>query len=100
MNLNIFSFLVLDILSPSFILVTDYTVGQILQIDLQTGNVLRLPISGQNVPGLAFDKYTKTLFFSNTSTKSISSTTLNGEKTTLFYDTGKFLTRYIQSKAR
>lgn len=74
--------------------------GQILQIDLQTGTVLILPISVQTVPGLAFDKLTKTLFFSDTSTKSVSSTTLNGEKTTLSYYIGNFLTRYTKFNSR
>lgn len=77
-----------DALLANFIVMTDYTHGRILQIDLQTGTLVKLPLSLNRVLGVAFDKITKTLFYSETSTNTITSTTLHGENRTLFYTTG------------
>lgn len=78
-------------LLSNFILVADYTHGRILQICLQTGTVVKLPIKTKKVHGLAFDKSTKTLFYSELSTNSISYTTLHGKNTTVLYTTGLIL---------
>lgn len=83
--------LLVDVLLSNFILVADYTHGRILQICLQTGTVVKLPIKTKKVHGLAFDKSTKTLFYSELSTNSISYTTLNGKNTTVLYTTGLIL---------
>lgn len=78
-------------LLSNFILVADYTHGRILQICLQTGTVVKLPIITKQVHGLAFDKSTKALFYSELSTNSISYTTLHGKNTTVLYTTGLIL---------
>lgn len=83
--------LLVDVLLSNFIVVTDYTQGRILQICLQTGTLVKLPITTKDVHGLAFDKSTKTLFYSELSTNSISYTTLHGENTTVLYTTGLIL---------
>lgn len=89
-NACFFSLLLEDALLANFIVMTDYTHGRILQIDLQTGALVKLPLSLNGVLGIVFDKITKTLFYSETSTNTITSTTVHGEKRTLFYTTGTY----------
>lgn len=81
-------FCFVDLFSSNFILVTDFSHGRILQIDLQNGGVVKLPLSINRATGLAFDKPMMTLYISDNSTKSIMSTTLNGEDRTIFYTPG------------
>lgn len=59
-----------------------------MQIDLQTGTLVKLPLSINEVVAVAFDKSTKTLFYSEWSTFTIASTTLHGKNTTIMYATG------------
>lgn len=75
-------------LLSNFIVVTDFTHGRILQVDLQTGTLVKIPITTNKSPGLAFDKSTMTLFYCEFPTQSIKYTTLQGENTTQFYKTG------------
>lgn len=77
-----------DVLQANFIVVTDHTNGRILQIDLQTGTVVKLPLAINQLVGLAFDKSTKTLIYSERSSNTITSTTLKGNKIDLFFITG------------
>lgn len=86
---NVLGFLFVDALLANFIVMTDYTHGRILQIDLQTGALVKLPISLNGVLGVAFDKTTKTLFYSEASPNTITLTTVHGENRTLFYSTGR-----------
>lgn len=72
----------------NFIVVTDFTHGRILQVDFQTGSVIKLPITANGSPGLVLEKSTTTLFYCETFTKSIKYTTLQGDNTTYFYTTG------------
>lgn len=81
-------FCFVDLFSSNFILVADFSHGRILQIDLQNGSVVKLPLSVNRATGLAFDKATMTLYISDNSTKSITSTTLNGEDRKIFYTPG------------
>lgn len=85
--------------SSNFILVTDYSHGRILQIDLQTGTVAKLPLSVDKPTGLAFDKSTKKLYFSDNSTHTIRSTTLHRENTTVFYTPGTCFNMYVKCDA-
>lgn len=71
----------------NFIVVTDFTHGRILQVDFQTGTVIKLPITANRSPGLVLEKSTTTLFYCETFTKSIKYTTLQGDNTTYFYTT-------------
>lgn len=82
-------FFISAVLTSKFIAVTDSTNGEILQIDLQTGRVVKLPLSIKLPTGLAFDKSTLTLFYSDAFTNSITSTTLHGKNKTIFYEIGK-----------
>lgn len=75
-------------LKSNFIAVTDNSHGRILQIDLQNGTVVKLPLSIKKPTGLAFDKSTKTLFYSDLTEKAVISTTLNGKNKRSFYATG------------
>lgn len=83
MNLYFF----VDVFTSNFIAVMDYTHQRILQIDLKTGAVVKLPLSISISTGLAFDKSTKTLFFSSIN-RSIMSTSLHGKNTMLFCTIG------------
>lgn len=83
-------YFLVDVLVAHFIAVTDYTHGRILQIDLNTGVIVKLPLTIDKPPGLAFDKSTMMLFYSDTSTNTITSTTLHGKRT-LFYTTGNYI---------
>lgn len=65
----------------------DYSHQRILQIDLKTGAVVKLPLSISRSTGLAFDKSTKTLFFSSIN-QTIISTSLHGKNTMLFCTLG------------
>lgn len=65
----------------------DYSHQRILQIDLKTGAVVKLPLSISRSTGLAFDKSTKTLFFSSIN-QTIMSTSLHGTNTMLFCTLG------------
>lgn len=88
-------FFLVEILLESFIVVIDYTHGRILQIDLQNGTVVKLPISINRAPGLVLDKSTMTLFYAEASSNTITSTTLHGQNSTLFYATGKYKHLYF-----
>lgn len=80
--------LIVDVLLSNFIVVSDYTHGRILQVDLQSGTVVKLPVSLSRAPGLAIDKSKRTLFYSEMSSNTISSSTLQGKNVTLLYATG------------
>lgn len=83
--LNFYFFI--DVFTSNFIAVMDYTHQRILQIDLKTGAVVKLPLSISRSTGLAFDKSTKTLFFSSIN-QTIMSTSLHGKKTMFFFTIG------------
>lgn len=80
--------LLIDVLTSNFIAVTDNSHGRVLQIDLQNGTVVKLPLSIKKPTGLAFDKSKKMLFNSDVTEKAIISTTLHGKNKNLFYATG------------
>ena len=71
-----------------FIVIADFSHERVLQISLQTGSLLKLPITVHDTSGIAFDRSTKTLFYSDITTKTILFTSLHGKGTTLFYRTG------------
>ena len=81
------SFYVLDALLTNFIIVPDFSHQRFLQINLQNGSIVKLPIIA-TAPGIAFDKVTKTLFYSAIQKKTIMSTTLHGENSSLIYTIG------------
>lgn len=72
----------------NFIIASDYTHGRIIQVNLQTGTVVKLPLSINKPNGIVFDKTTRTLFFSDSSRNTIMTTSLHGTNRTLFYTTG------------
>lgn len=79
-----------DVLTANFIIASDYTHGRITQVNLQTGNVVKLPLSINKPSGIAFDKSTRMLFFSDSSKNTIMTTSLHGTNKTLFYTTGLY----------
>nr|XP_022322606.1 low-density lipoprotein receptor-related protein 4-like [Crassostrea virginica] len=76
-----------DQLMENFIIVTDVSHERLLQINLKNGSIVKLPITA-TVPGIAFDKVTKTLFYSDRERETIMSTTLHGHNSSLIYTTG------------
>ncbi|XP_078326898.1 low-density lipoprotein receptor-related protein 6-like isoform X2 [Crassostrea virginica] len=76
-----------DVLLTNFIIVPDFSHQRFLQINLQNGSIVKLPIIA-TAPGIAFDKVTKTLFYSAIQRKTIMSTTLHGENSSLIYTIG------------
>lgn len=80
--------LLIDVLTSNFIAVTDNSHGRVLQIDLQNGTVVKLPLSIKKPTGQAFDKSTKMLFNSDVTEKAIISTTLHGKNINLIHATG------------
>ncbi|XP_062567175.1 low-density lipoprotein receptor-related protein 2-like [Saccostrea cucullata] len=77
-----------NVYRANFIVVADYSHGRILQIDMVTGNLVKLPINVRNSAGITFDKSTKELLHSDLSTKNIMSSSLHGGNKTLIYATG------------
>lgn len=80
--------MLVDELTANFILVMDDSHRKLYQINLETGSVLKLPLIMNNVLGIAFDQLTKTLFYSENLTNTITSTTLQGENISLLIATG------------
>lgn len=80
--------ILLDVLQTNFIVVTDYTHGRILQISLQTGFLVKLPLRINQVVGLAFDKATQRLIYSERWSNTITTTTLQGNKIDFFFIPG------------
>jgi hypothetical protein len=80
----------IGILSKDFIVVVDYSHGRILQVNIDTGGLVKLPISATNSPGIMLDKLKMELFYSEVTTKAIMSTTLHGKNTTLIHTIGCF----------
>ena len=78
---------VLAALLTDFILVPDFSHERFLQINLQNGSIVKLPISA-SAPGIVFDKVSKTLFYSDIQQKTIMSTTLHGKNSSLIYTIG------------
>nr|XP_022323823.1 low-density lipoprotein receptor-related protein 4-like isoform X2 [Crassostrea virginica] len=76
-----------DALLTDFILVPDFSHERFLQINLQNGSIVKLPISA-SAPGIVFDKVSKTLFYSDIQQKTIMSTTLHGKNSSLIYTIG------------
>ncbi|XP_062608926.1 low-density lipoprotein receptor-related protein 4-like, partial [Saccostrea cucullata] len=74
--------------STNFLLVSDYSHGRILQVDINTGNIVKLPIVVKTHPGMTFDKLGMKLIYSSLSSRTIMSTTLHGKNTSLLYATG------------
>ncbi|XP_061184426.1 low-density lipoprotein receptor-related protein 2-like [Saccostrea echinata] len=75
--------------TSNFIVVSDYSHGRMLQINIDKGGLVKLPISTGNSAGITFDKTTKELLYCDRSTKNIMSSSLHGGNTTLVYATGK-----------
>ena len=76
------------VLTEGFIVIADYSHGRILQISLKTGLLLKLPFTAHKPSAIAFDRSTKTLFYSDLNNYSIMSTNLHGKGTTLLFYTG------------
>ena len=76
-----------DQLMENFIIVTDVSHQRLLQINLQNGSIVKLPVTA-TAPGIAFDKVTKSLFYSDIIRKTIMSSTLHGHNSSLIYTTG------------
>ena len=84
-----FFIIILEILRTEFIIVTDFSHKRLLQISMQNGSIVKLPISVKS-PGMAVDKTAKKLYFTDIEEKTIQVSTLFGENTSTFYATGIF----------
>ncbi|XP_078326911.1 low-density lipoprotein receptor-related protein 2-like isoform X1 [Crassostrea virginica] len=76
-----------EILRTEFIIVTDFSHKRLLQISIQNGSIVKLPINVKS-PGMAVDKTAKKLYFTDIEEKTIQVSTLFGENTSTFYATG------------
>jgi hypothetical protein len=85
---NLYLFSLTGVLSQNFIIVADYSHGRILQVDIDTGNLVKLPISATDSSGLVFDKLKMEIFYSELATNTIMSTKLHGKTTALFHAIG------------
>lgn len=85
------------VFSMNFIVFVDSTHKRILQVDIETGNIVKLPISRTNPAGIIFDQSKMQLLYSETSAKAIMSTTLHGKNTTLVYATGLHTMAFVIS---
>lgn len=82
-----FIVLILDILRTDFIIVTDFTHERLLQISIQNGSIVKVPINVKS-PGIAVDKTAKFLYFTDINEKTIQVSTLFGKNTSTFCATG------------
>lgn len=78
----------------NFIIVTDPFHRRILQIDLQTGSVVKIPITAAAF-GVAFDKSSQTILYFDAVNKTIMSTTLYGKNTSILFSSGNRSLRMI-----
>nr|XP_022325441.1 low-density lipoprotein receptor-related protein 6-like isoform X3 [Crassostrea virginica] len=76
-----------DALVTNFIMVTDYSHGRLLQISLQNGSIVKLPIAA-TTNEIALDQTTQTLFYTDKQKKTIMSTTLYETQSSLIHKTG------------
>lgn len=83
-------------MTANFIIASDYTHGRIIQVNLQAGTVVKLPLSINKPNGIVFDKTTRTLFFSDSSRNTIMTTSLHGTNKTLLYTTGIYKILHIK----
>lgn len=83
-------------MTANFIIASDYTHGRIIQVNLQTGTVVKLPLSINKPNGIVFDKTTRTLFFSDSSRNTIMTISLHGTNKTLLYTTGIYKILHIK----
>lgn len=88
-----FFILILEILRTEFIIVTDFSHKRLLQISIQNGSIVKLPINVKS-PGMAVDKTAKKLYFTDIEEKTIQVSTLFGENTSTFYATGIYFVSF------
>lgn len=73
-------------------LVTDFSHSRILQIDLGTGEMSRLPLTAKKCTGISLDKASRELLYSDQALRTIQSFSLLSRNTTVLYTTG---TRFV-----
>lgn len=75
----------------NFILATDRIHDRIIQVDLESGNFVKLPVKTDGVTGIAYEKSTDTIFFTTAkdlSTAKVGSISLRGDRDPVTYATG------------
>ncbi|XP_056013215.1 low-density lipoprotein receptor-related protein 2-like [Ostrea edulis] len=76
------------VFSTNFIVVEDMIHRRFLQVDIDTGHLVKLPIYPTISFGIMFDKSRMELLYCELSTNAIMSTTLDGKNSALVYATG------------
>lgn len=75
----------------NFILATDRIHDRIIQVDLESGNFVKLPVNADGATGIAYEKSTGTIFFTTAkdlSTAKVGSISLRGDRDPVTYATG------------
>lgn len=75
----------------NFILATDRIHDRIIQVDLESGHFVKLPVKADGVTGIAYEKSTDTIFFTTAkdlSTAKVGSISLHGDRDPVTYATG------------
>lgn len=84
--------LILAVFDSNFMLLTDLSHDRIIQVDIDTGTLVKLPFAAIGATGIAYEKLFDTIFFTstvNTFTSKVMSVSLHGKKGIVTYATGK-----------
>lgn len=87
-----FLYSILAVFDSNFILLTDLTHDRIIQVDIDTGTLVKLPFTAKGATGIAYEKLSDTIFFTSTVdtfTSKVMSVSLHGKKDIVTYATGK-----------
>lgn len=79
------------VFDSNFILLTDLTHDRIIQVDIDTGTLVKLPFTAKGATGIAYEKLSDTIFFTSTVdtfTSKVMSVSLHGKKDIVTYATG------------
>lgn len=85
---------ILAVFDSNFILLTDLTHDRIIQVDINTGTLVKLPYTAIGATGIAYEKLSDTIFFTSTVdtfTSKVMSVSLHGKKDIVTYATGKIV---------
>ncbi|XP_065930465.1 low-density lipoprotein receptor-related protein 4-like [Magallana gigas] len=79
------------VFDSNFMLLTDLSHDRMIQVDIDTGTLVKLPFAAIGATGIAYEKLFDTIFFTstvNTFTSKVMSVSLHGKKGIVTYATG------------
>lgn len=80
----------------NFILAADRIHDRIIQVDLESGNLVKIPVKVVGVTGVAYEKSTGTIFYTTSKdlfSARVGSISLRGDRDPVTYATGNTLSR-------